>query len=141
VEAAKRTLEVTTQRGVRMVLHRSQSRRFRTNDWQLRYKRRRADVFGDTLIADTISKQKNKYAEVFATSVGGSRVFSVKVKSDAHEAVSLLFKQDGVSTAMIVDAKCVVRQIVGSSRLNHTASGRMQLKEQFGNSSATPEER
>jgi len=38
-EVARRTLERTTQLGVQTILHQSLSRRFRTNDRQLRYKR------------------------------------------------------------------------------------------------------
>jgi hypothetical protein len=53
--------------------------------------------------AGTKSKWQNKYAEVFATSFGWSRAFPMKLKSDAHEAVSLLFKRNGVPTPMIVD--------------------------------------
>jgi hypothetical protein len=37
-QTAKRTIDVTTQRGVRTVLHPTLSRRFRTNDRQLRYR-------------------------------------------------------------------------------------------------------
>ena len=37
LDAAQRTVEVTTQKGVRTILHPTLSRRFRTNDWQLRY--------------------------------------------------------------------------------------------------------
>ena len=39
LEAAKRTLEKTTQRGIRSVANPSISRRFRTNDCSLRYRR------------------------------------------------------------------------------------------------------
>ena len=38
IETAKRTIKVTTQCGVRMVLHPTLSRHFRTNDRQLRYR-------------------------------------------------------------------------------------------------------
>jgi hypothetical protein len=48
LEAAKRTLEVTTQQGIRTVANPLLSRRFRTNDRQLRYRRLRADMFTDT---------------------------------------------------------------------------------------------
>jgi hypothetical protein len=41
LEAAKRTIKTTTQRGIRMLLHPSLSRQFRMNDQQLRYYRRR----------------------------------------------------------------------------------------------------
>ncbi len=102
-EKAKNTIQRTTQRGIRTVLHPSLSRRFRTNDQALRYRRLPHPVFGDTLIAGTTSLQGNKYAQVFATSFGWSRAFPMQHKSDAHEALSLLFQRDGVPPACIVD--------------------------------------
>eukprot|EP00804_Cyclotella_cryptica_P009101 CCRYP_003177-RA/>CCRYP_003177-RA protein AED:0.23 eAED:0.23 QI:0/0/0/1/1/1/2/0/629 len=62
-EKAKHTIQRTTQRGIRTVLHPSLSRRFRTNDQALRYRRLPHPVFGDTLIAGTTSLQGNKYAQ------------------------------------------------------------------------------
>jgi hypothetical protein len=60
-------------------------------------------LFGDTLEANVKSRRGNKYAEVFGTSFGWSRVFPVKLKSDVHEGLSLLFKRDGVPPKIIVD--------------------------------------
>ena len=101
--AAKRTVQRTTQRGIRTVLHPSLSRRFRTNDRALRYRRLPHDVFGDTLIAGTKSRRGNKYAEVFSTPFGWARAFPMKKKSEAHEALSLLFTRDGVPNTIITD--------------------------------------
>ena len=78
-------------------------RRFRTNDWALRYRRLRHPVFGDTLIAGTTSRIGNKYAEVFGTSFDWSWAFLMKNKSEAHEGLSLFFQRDGVPPACIVD--------------------------------------
>ena len=100
---AKRTVKRTTQRGVRTVLHPSLSRRFRTNDRALRYRRMPHPVFGDTLFAGTVSKRGNNCAEIFVTSFGWTRVFPMKTKGDAHEALSLLFQRDGVPPVCIVD--------------------------------------
>ena len=80
-EKAKRTVQRTTQRGMRTVLHPSLSRRFRTNDRALRYRRLPHPVFGDTLIAGTVSRRGNKYAEVFGTSFGWSRAFPMEKES------------------------------------------------------------
>ena len=103
LEAAKRTIERTTQRGLRTVLHPSLSRRFRTNDRQLRYRRLAHPVYADTLIAGSKSRRQNKYAEIFVTTFGWTRAFPMRQKSEAHETLSLLFKRDGVPPAIIVD--------------------------------------
>ena len=67
LEAACRRLECTTQKRLCTVLHPSLSRRLRTNDRKLRYRRLQHDVFCDTLLAGTKSKRGNKYTEVFVT--------------------------------------------------------------------------
>ena len=103
MESACCTLQCTTQRGLRTVIHPSLSCHFRTNDRQLRYRRLQHDVFGDTLLAGTKSKRGNKYAEIFVTKFGWSRAFPMAKKGDAHEALSLLFRRDGVPPKMIVD--------------------------------------
>ena len=102
-EKAQRTVRMTTQRGLRTVLHPSLSRRFRTNDRALRYRRLPHPVFGDTLIAGTKSRRGKSYAEVFTTSFGWMRAFPMQKKSKVHEALSLLFQRDGVPPTCIVD--------------------------------------
>jgi hypothetical protein len=102
LEAAKRTLEVTTQRGIRTVANPLLSRCFRTNDRQLRYRRLRADMFTDTMESDVVSKQGNKYAQIFATQFGWTRVYPMAKKSNAHEGLSLLFARDGVPNCLIM---------------------------------------
>ena len=67
LETSKRTVQVTTQRGIRSTLHPSLSRRYRTNNWILRYKRLSQNVFKDKLISLVVSQQMNKNAQVFCT--------------------------------------------------------------------------
>ncbi|KAI2510528.1 Reverse transcriptase (RNA-dependent DNA polymerase) [Fragilaria crotonensis] len=100
---ARRTIDVTTQRGVRTVLHPTLSRRFRTNDRQLRYRRLAIDCFTDTLISNTVSRRNNKYAQIFATSDGWCRAYPMSKKSMAHEGLSLLFQREGVPNTIIMD--------------------------------------
>ena len=103
LDAAQKTLKVTTQRGVRQVLNPTLSRRYRTNDRHLRYRRLRTDVFSDTLFSGVKSRRGNTCAQVFATSFHWSRSFPMEKKSLGHEGASLLFKQDGVPINMILD--------------------------------------
>jgi len=46
---------VTTQRGVRTILHPIFTRRFRTNGRELRYRRLACEVYTDTLEASAVS--------------------------------------------------------------------------------------
>ena len=97
LETATRTVEATTQRGLRTVLHNTLSRRFRTNDRQLRYRRLTNEVFTDTLESPVPSWfRQNRYAQVFATRFGWSRVFPMRCKADAHDGLSLQAQCDGV---------------------------------------------
>jgi hypothetical protein len=69
----------------------------------LQYNRLPHSIFTDTLIASTRSLRDNKYSQIFATSYGWSQSFGLRVKSEAHEALSLSFKRDGVPPEMIMD--------------------------------------
>ena len=102
-EVARRTLERTTQRGVRTISHPSLSRRFRTNDRQLRYKRLRHDVFTDTMQSKYKSRRGELYSQVYTTGFHWCRAHPMKLKSDAHDSLSLLFQRDGVPPKMIMD--------------------------------------
>jgi transposase len=121
IEAAKRTVEVTTQRGVRTVSNPALSRRFRTNDRQLRYRRLRGTMFSDTMESSVISKRGNRYAQVFGMPIGWTRAYPMKKKSEAHEGLGLLFARDGVPDTMVMDnAK---EQVMGEFRRKSREAG------------------
>jgi transposase len=80
------------------------SRRFRTNDRQLRYRRIAHDVFTDIAESNVQSWfRQNRHAQVFATQFGWIRVYPMKLKSDAHEGLSLMAQRDGVPRTIIMD--------------------------------------
>ena len=54
-EMAKKTLEVTTQRGIRTILAPTLDRRFKTNDKMLRYSRLSTNMYTDTMFASKVS--------------------------------------------------------------------------------------
>ena len=60
-------------------------------------------MVADTLISGTVSMRGNKYAEIFATDFGWASAYPMKRKSEAHEALSLLFQRTGVPDNLIVD--------------------------------------
>ena len=69
----------------------------------LRYDRLPHTLFTDTLIAGTKSYRGNKYSQVFASSYGWSRAYGLPAKSDAHKALSLLFRREGIAPEMVMD--------------------------------------
>jgi hypothetical protein len=104
IDAAHRTLKVTTQRGIRTVLHPNISRRFRTNDRQLRYRRLPYDLYTDTLKSSGVtSAHGNNFAQVFVAKNGWMRAMPTVAERQEHEALSLLFRRDGVPPTIICD--------------------------------------
>jgi hypothetical protein len=75
IEVAKRTCLVTTQRGIRRMIHPSLTKRYKTNDRQLRYRRLPVTMYTDTIYSTILSRQKNKAAQIFCTDFGFVRAF------------------------------------------------------------------
>ena len=78
-------------------------KRYPTNDRMLRYSRLPHTVFSDTMFASSKSLRQNTCAQIFCTSFGWARAFPMKSKGLAHEALSLLFKRDGVPPDIVLD--------------------------------------
>ena len=79
-------------------------KRFRTNDRMLRYRRLRVDMVTDTMFSNIMSKRGNKWAQVYCTNFGWSRVYPMKKKGDAHESFSTLCSQVRVPSCIIMDS-------------------------------------
>jgi hypothetical protein len=102
-DCAKKTVQWTTQQGVRTCLNPTLARRFPTNDRMLRYKRLPHTTFTDTMFAGTPSRSGNKCAQAYSTSFGWARAHPMTRKGEAHETLSLLFHCDGVLPTMVFD--------------------------------------
>jgi hypothetical protein len=103
IEAAKRTRLLTTQRGVRRMIHPSLTKIYKTNDRQLRYRHLPVTMYTDIMYLTILSRQQKKAAQIFTTDLGFVRAFPMKLESEAHEALSLLFHRDGVPNVMVMD--------------------------------------
>jgi hypothetical protein len=97
-----RTVDRMTQQGVRTMPNPTLSHHFPTNDCMLRYPCMPHPVFGNTTFAGTESKNGNKCCQVFATNFGWARAHLLKQKGEAHEALLLMFKHDGVPPERIL---------------------------------------
>jgi hypothetical protein len=78
IEAAKRTRLVTTQRGIRRMVHPSLTKRYKTNDRQLRYRRLSVTIYTDTMYSTILSRQMNKAAQIFTNDFDFVRAFPIK---------------------------------------------------------------
>ena len=102
LERAKRTLQVTTQKGIKSrpeIL----VRRFKTNDRMLRYNRLGCKMFTDTLESGTLSKRGNKYGQVYVIPPNWMKAYGMRTKGDAHYTLSSLFHSVGVPDTMVMD--------------------------------------
>jgi hypothetical protein len=98
------------------------SRRFRTNDRQLRYRRIPHEVYTDTMKANTVSWfRQNRYAQVFCTRFGWTRVYPIRSKAEAHEGLTMMFQRDGVPLSIIMDGS--KEQTMGEFRKKARAAG------------------
>jgi len=80
------------------------SRWYKTNDRQLWYWQLSHPLFTDKLEVSVKSWfNQNRYSQVFALQLGWVRVYPMKKKSEACEALSLLSQRDGVPPVLIVD--------------------------------------
>jgi hypothetical protein len=103
LERAKKTVQLTTQRGVHTCLNPTLAQQFLTNDRMLCYKRLPHTTFTDMLFAAKPSRSGNKCAQAYSTSFGWARAHPMTRKGDAHETLSLLFHHDGVPPTMVFD--------------------------------------
>ncbi len=102
-DCAKKTVQRTTQRGVRTCLNPTLAWWFPTNDRMLRYKRLPHTTFTDKLFAGTPSCSGNKCAQAYSMSFGWEKAHPMTSKGDAHETLSLLFHCDSVPLTMVFD--------------------------------------
>ncbi len=103
-DRAMKTVQWTTQQGVRTCLNPTLPRRFPTNDRMLCYKRLPHTTFTDTIFSGTPSRSGNsKCAQVYTTSFGWARAHPMTRKGAAHETLSLLFHRDGVPPTIVLD--------------------------------------
>jgi hypothetical protein len=121
IEAAKRTRLVTTQRGVRKMIHTSLNKRYKTNYRQLRYRRLHVTLFTNTMYSTILSRQGNKAAQIFCDGAGWERAFPMKKDKESHEALSLLFHRYGVPNVMVMDG--AKAQVEGEFRIKLRDAG------------------
>ena len=105
LEAAQRTLEVTTQHS-RRTDNPTLSRNYGTNDRMLRYKRINEYFFMDTFFATKKSgksSRQNTCCQLFVTDKGFVYVVPMKSKSEVLQAVKQFAKEIGAPEAIICD--------------------------------------
>ena len=113
LEVAKRTIENTTQKGVRDFTTMTGTRRLRHLTQQLAYRPINAVCYTDTMFAQ-IPSLTNKYtcAQIYCTEFDWTIVYPIRTKAEAHLTLDLLHHQFGAFKVMIPDN---ARELVAGS--------------------------
>ena len=105
LETAKRTLESTTQLGVRDFSRYKGTRRLKHSHYQLKYRRIRDTVYTDTMYAAIPSwRSRNKFAQVYSTSFGWVWAVPMQSKGDAHLTLTQFHRRFGIPATITSDA-------------------------------------
>ena len=103
LQAAKDTLKVTTQHGIRHAIH-PLKRRYRTDNMSLSLRRLNTRFYTDTLFAKVTSLKGNTCAQIFVTNdIGFVRVYPMSSKSQAGEALRDLADDVGIPNEIACD--------------------------------------
>jgi hypothetical protein len=139
IEEVKRMRLVTTQRGIRRMVHPNFTKRYKTNERQLRYRRLPVTMYTDTMYSTILSRQMNKAAQIFTTDFGFVRTFPMKKKM-RHMRLFLCYftEMDSQMSWSWMDPRhklkgnsrenCVMQAVI-SSRLNPTHNPPTWMKE------------
>jgi hypothetical protein len=102
LETAKRTLQVTTQRGIRTAVHPLHHRRCRVDHLHLNRRRLNGDWFTDTLFSTVISIQGNTCAQVF-TNGSFTTVHPLDSKAKVAQALTEFADDVGIPDSLLSD--------------------------------------
>ena len=103
LKTAERTFEETTQLGVRDFNEHGGSKRLRHTAYQLRHRRLRADVYTDTLFAETKSLDQHTCGQIFATDFGWVHFVPMRKRSEAPSTLPPLFDEYGIFNHIVPD--------------------------------------
>ena len=110
IDAAKHTLEMTTQRGVRSVANPSICCRFCTNDRQLHYRRLKTNIFTDTLFSSVKSSRNHTCAQMFCKDLQWTAVYPMTTKGEAHLGLSKFLSTHGAPDFLIANGATELTQ-------------------------------
>jgi hypothetical protein len=103
LDMAERTVEITTQRGVRDFTNVTGTKRLRSLDRQFKYRHIDCTMFADTVQGPCRSINGNLHATVFSTSFGWVMAHGIKSTSEVHTSLDLLHKRTGAPRVMCSD--------------------------------------
>jgi hypothetical protein len=109
LDTAHHTLTVTTQQGIRRVLH-PLERRYKTRQSHLHFSTLNTRFYTDMMFSSTKSTRGNKCAQVFTNGSGYDLLYLLKKESDASEALNEFIRLVGVPRDLTSDGAWVETQ-------------------------------
>lgn len=116
---AKRTLHVTTQRGVKNLVNCALVQRVKQLTLQLQSCHLQTNLYTDTMFSKLKSLQGNMCAQVFVNDTDWTCAYPMKSKAKAHEVLDLLLHCKGVPAAVILDGAKELMNSIGSALCWH----------------------
>ena len=102
IEQAKKTLGVTTQKGVRTIPNPAM-RRFKTQMAHLRYPRLNGTFYADIMEPKVKSIDSHKYAHVIGNGRGFTKIYPMERKNESIHSLDDFVKKIGVPETLICD--------------------------------------
>ena len=102
IEAAKKSLAATTQRGVRSIPNPA-TRRFKTQMAHLRYPRLHGTFYADIMESKVLSIDAHKYAHIIGNGRGFCKVYPMEHKNETIHSLDDFVKKIGVPEILICD--------------------------------------
>jgi hypothetical protein len=103
------------------MIHPSLTKRYKTSDRQLRYRRLPVTIYTDTMFSTILSRHNNKAAQICCTDFGFVRAFPFNKEKEAHEVLSFLFHRDGFPNVVVMDG--AKAQVEGEFRIKLCDAG------------------
>ena len=103
LEVARKSLEKTTQLGVRDFSNVTGSRRLKPIHHQLKHRRLDVEMYVDTVEGRCVSLLGNRHATIYCTPFHYIAVDPMPTKGDAHKTLDSLFRRVGVPRVLIPD--------------------------------------
>jgi hypothetical protein len=102
VKTAKKTLNVTTQRGVQSIPNPA-TRRFKTQMAHLRYPRMRGMFYADIMEPKVLSLESQRYAHIIGNGRGFVKVYPMAKKNESIHALDDFVKKVGIPETLLCD--------------------------------------
>jgi hypothetical protein len=103
LQAAQRTIQQTTQRGVRDFTSTGGFRRMKHTAHQLMYRHIRATIYTDTMFSNVKSLKQHTCAQAYVTNFHFTKVYPMRSKSEAHQTLDELHHDVGVFHTIVPD--------------------------------------